>query len=46
MKSAIPPDLLKLKIRFDAWRTTRAKRSKTPDHFLKAAVDGFFILVC
>src|SRR5262245_5253660 len=31
MKSAIPSDLLKLKKRFEAWRNTRAKRSKTPD---------------
>ena len=38
MKSAIPSDLLKLKKRFEAWRKTRAKRSKTPDHLLKAAV--------
>jgi len=37
MKSAIPPDLLKLKKRFEAWRKSRAKRSKTPDHLLKAA---------
>jgi hypothetical protein len=37
MKSAIPSDLLKLKKRFDAWRKTRAKRSKTPDRLLKAA---------
>jgi hypothetical protein len=37
MKSAIPSDLLKLKKRFEAWRKTRAKRSKTPDHLLKAA---------
>jgi len=29
MKSAIPSDLLKLKARFEAWRKTRAKRSKT-----------------
>ena len=32
MKSANPSDLLKLKKRFEAWRKTRAKRSKTPDH--------------
>src|SRR5215475_11268112 len=38
MKSAIPSDLLKLKKRFEDWRKTRAKRSKTPDHLLKAAV--------
>jgi hypothetical protein len=38
MKSAIPSDLLKLKKRFEAWRKTRAKRSKTPDHLLQAAV--------
>src|SRR5215510_11516104 len=37
MKSAIPSDLLKLKKRFEAWRETRAKRSKTPDRLLKAA---------
>ena len=37
MKSAIPSDLLKLQKRFEAWRKTRAKRSKTPDHLLKAA---------
>jgi hypothetical protein len=37
MKSAIPSDLLKLKKRFEAWRKTRAKRSKTPDRLLKAA---------
>lgn len=37
MKSAIPSDLLNLKARFEAWRKTRAKRSKTPDHLLKAA---------
>jgi hypothetical protein len=37
MKSAIPSDLLKLKKRFEAWRNTRAKRSKTPDRLLKAA---------
>jgi hypothetical protein len=36
MKSAIPSDLLKLKKRFEAWRNTRAKRSKTPDRLLKA----------
>jgi len=34
MKSAIPSDLLKLKKRFEAWRKTRAKRSKTPDRLL------------
>jgi hypothetical protein len=39
MKSAIPSDLLRLKKRFEAWRKTRAKRSKTPDHLLKAAAD-------
>jgi hypothetical protein len=32
MKSANPSDLLKLKKRFEAWRKTRAKRYKTPDH--------------
>jgi len=37
MKSAIPSDLFKLKARFEAWRKTRAKRSKTSDHLLKAA---------
>jgi hypothetical protein len=37
MKSAITSDLLKLKKRFEAWRKTRAKRSKTPDCLLKAA---------
>ena len=37
MKSAIPSDLVKLKKRFEAWRKTRAKRSKTPDRLLKAA---------
>jgi hypothetical protein len=37
MKSAIPSDLLKLKKRFEAWRKTRDKRSKTPDRLLKAA---------
>src|SRR5215510_14191571 len=37
MKSAIPSDLLKLKKHFEAWRKTRAKRSKTPDRLLKAA---------
>ena len=37
MKSAIPSDLLKLKKRFEAWRKTRVKRSKTPDRLLKAA---------
>jgi len=37
MKSAIPSDLLNLKKRFEAWRKTRAKRSKTPDRLLKAA---------
>jgi hypothetical protein len=37
MKSAIPSDLLNLKARFEAWRKTRTKRSKTPDHLLKAA---------
>jgi hypothetical protein len=37
MKSAIPPDLLKLKKRFEAWRNARAKQSKTPDRLLKAA---------
>jgi hypothetical protein len=37
MKSAIPSDLLKLQKRFESWRKTRAKRSKTPDHLLKAA---------
>jgi hypothetical protein len=37
MKSAIPSDLLKLKKRFEAWRKTRTKRSKTPDRLLKAA---------
>src|SRR5215510_15990586 len=37
MKSAILSDLLKLKKRFEAWRKTRAKRSKTPDRLLKAA---------
>jgi len=31
-------DLLKLKKRFEAWRKTQAKRSKTPHHLLKAAV--------
>src|SRR5262245_27952827 len=37
MKSAIPSELVKLKKRFEAWRKTRAKRSKTPDPLLKAA---------
>jgi hypothetical protein len=37
MKSAIPSDLLNLKAKFEAWRKTRAKRSKTPDRLLKAA---------
>ena len=37
MNSAIPSDLHNLKKRFEAWRKTRAKRSKTPDHLLKAA---------
>src|SRR5215475_6692830 len=37
MKSTIPSDLLKLKKRFEAWRRTRTKRSKTPNHLLKAA---------
>jgi len=37
MKSAIPSDLVKLKKRFEAWRKTRAKRSKTPDRLLQAA---------
>src|SRR5262245_37968630 len=37
MKLAIPSDLLKLKKRFEAWRNTRAKRSKTPDRLLKVA---------
>jgi len=37
MKSAIPSDLLKLKAKFEVWRKTRAKRSKTPDRLLKAA---------
>jgi len=37
MKSAIPSDLLKLQKRFESWRKTRAKRSKTPDRLLKAA---------
>jgi len=37
MKSAIPSDLVKLKKRFEAWRKTRSKRSKTPDRLLKAA---------
>src|SRR5262245_54430394 len=37
MKSTIPSDLLKLKKRFEAWRRTRTKRSKTPDHLLQAA---------
>src|SRR5262249_18413779 len=37
MKSAIPSDLLKLQKRFEAWRKTRAKRSKTPDRLLKVA---------
>src|SRR5262245_13315261 len=37
MKLAIPSDLLKLKKRFEAWRNTRAKRSRTPDHLLQAA---------
>jgi hypothetical protein len=36
MKSAIPSDLPNLKARFEAWRKTRAKQSKTPDHLLKA----------
>ena len=41
MKSAIPSDLLKLQKRFEAWRKTRAKRSKTPDRLLKAATALF-----
>src|SRR5262249_38813134 len=36
MQSAMPSDWRKLKTRFEAWRKTRAKRSKTPDRLLKA----------
>lgn len=39
MTTPIPTDLFNLKCQFDAWRKTRTKRSKTPDHLLNAAAD-------
>jgi hypothetical protein len=38
MKTAIPADLIKLRDQFEAWRKTRSKRSKTPDHLRQAAI--------
>jgi hypothetical protein len=38
MKASVPADLLKLKDQFDAWRKTRSKRSKTPEHLQQAAI--------
>jgi hypothetical protein len=39
MTTPIPTDLFNLKCQFEAWRNTRTKRSKTPDHLLNAAAD-------
>jgi hypothetical protein len=39
MTTPIPTDLFNLKCRFDAWRKTRTKRTKTPEHLLAAAAD-------
>jgi hypothetical protein len=35
----IPTDLFNLKSQFEAWRNSRTKRSKTPNHLLNAAAD-------
>lgn len=39
MTTPIPTDLFNLKSQFEAWRKSRTKRSKTPDHLLNAAAD-------
>ena len=39
MTSPIPTDLFNLQSQFEAWRKSRTKRSKTPDHLLFAAAD-------
>ena len=39
MKTPLPTDLFNLKCQFESWRKTRTKRSRTPDHLLKAAAD-------
>lgn len=39
MTTPLPTDLFNLKCQFEAWRKTRTKRTKTPDHLLKAAAD-------
>ena len=39
MTTPLPTDLFNLKCQFESWRKTRTKRTRTPDHLLKAAVD-------
>src|SRR5262249_35248367 len=39
MKTPLPTDLFNLKCQFESWRKTRTKRTRTPDHLLKAAAD-------
>jgi len=39
MTSPLPTDLFNLKCQFEAWRKTRSKRTKTPDHLLAAAAE-------
>ena len=39
MTTPIPSDLFNLKCQFEAWRKTRSKRTKTPDHLLIAAAN-------
>ena len=39
MTTNIPSDLDDLRRQFEAWRETRTKRSKTPEHLLNAATE-------
>src|SRR4029453_6443555 len=39
MTAPLPTDLFNLKCQFDAWRKSRSKRTRTPDHLLNAAAD-------
>jgi len=39
MTTPLPTDLYNLKCQFESWRKTRTKRTRTPDHLLKAAAD-------
>src|SRR5262245_55518307 len=39
MTTPLPTDLSNLKCQFESWRKTRTKRTRTPDHLLKAPAD-------